>query len=405
MPALTYDPGDPALKVDPWSVYQRLREEAPVLFAKSTSVGAEDFTGDFYVLSRYDDVAMGLRDKVRFSSRIRQGDFLDLPAMVNRDAPDHTRLRSITNRAFGPRALGPLTGWMEQVIDGLVEELLSVPQVEFVDQFSTAVPLRVVGTMLGIPLDRKKDIQCWSESVLELAAVLGGTDPDRCPGFYDNFLGLVDFMDGQVTARAGCPARGDILSDLVRREASGEVTPMGWSYIAAGQDTTMNLISGGLHMMLTEPELAERLIADPSRTEDFIEEYLRFYSPSQYVYRVATTDVALHGVLIPAGSNVNLVLGSANRDPRMFPDPDVFDLDRPNADEHLGFGAGPHFCPGTALGRLMAGIAFRALYPHLDRLSLDPDDPARMRTRPGAFGLEHMGILVSQDTPVLAGKP
>ncbi len=398
-----YDPADPALRVNPWPFYQRLRDEAPVLLTTPTAADAEDF----YVLSRYDDVAMALRDKKRFSSHIRRGDFLDLPIMVNRDAPDHTRLRRITNRALGPRVLGPLTEWVQQVVDGLVGELLGMPQVEFVEQFTTALPLRVVGGMLGVPLERKAEIQRWSEAALELAAVVGGTDPDLVPGFFEDFMALVDFIDVLATERVGCPHRGDILSDLVSREAAGEVSHdevvgLGWNYIAAGQDTTMNLIGGGMHMLLTDPLLAERLTAEPENTDDFMEEYLRLHSPTQFVLRRVNEDVELHGVVMPAGSFVHLLVGSANRDPRMFPDPDVFDLDRPNSGEHLAFGAGAHFCPGTALGRLIAGLAFRALYPHLSRLSLDPERPPRLRTRPGAYGIEHMGLLVSHDTPALA---
>jgi cytochrome P450 len=406
--ALAYNPGDPELKVSPWTFYERIREEAPVLLSPAPVPGEDDF----YVVSRYDDVAMVLRDKVRFSSHIADsvvsGEFLDPPAMINRDAPDHTRLRRVTNRSFGARALAPLTGKIQQVVSELVEELLSQPEVEFVEQFTTELPLRVIGgLMLGIPLERKAEIQRWSEAVLETAGLIVGGDPDLVPGCVEDFLALINFIDEQATRRVGCPHRGDVLSELVDREASGElshdeVVGLGWSYIAAGQDTTMNLLAGGLQILLTDPLLAERLTAEPERTEDFIEEYLRLYSPTQSVFRRLAEDVEMHGVVMPARSFVYVLVGSANRDPRVFPDPDVFDLDRPNSADHLAFGAGAHFCPGAVLGKMLGGLAFRALYPHLSRLSLDPERPPRMRTKPGAFGIEHMGILVSQDIPVLA---
>ncbi len=397
MPAIVYDPADPVHRANPWPLYQLLRDEAPVLLTSARAADGEDF----YVLSRYDDVAMTLRDKKQFSSHIRRGDFLDLPIMVNRDAPDHTRLRRITNRAFGPRVLTTLTDWVQGVVDGLVEELLRESRVEFVEQFTTALPLRVVGGMLGFPLERKADMQRWSQAVVEVFAVAGGTDPDLVPGFFEDFMALVDFIDTLAGERVGCPHRGDILSDLVAREAAGEVNHdemvgLGWSYVAAGQETTMNLIGGGMEMLLRDRTLAQRLTADPGRTDDFMDEYLRLYSPTQWVLRRAKQDVRLHGVVIPEGSLVHVLLGSANRDPRMFPDPDVFDLDRPNKDEHMAFGAGPHFCPGAVLGRLFAGLAFRSLYPHLHRLSLDPARPPRLRTRPGTYGIEHMGVLVSR---------
>ncbi len=404
MPAIVYDPADPAHRANPWPLYQILRDEAPVL---RTAAGAAD-APDFYVLSRYDDVAMALRDRTRFSSYIRRGDFLDLPVMVNRDAPDHTRLRRITNRALGPRVLAAKTGWMQAVVDELVGELLREPSVEFVEHFSTALPLRVVGGMLGFPVERKAEMQRWSQAVVEVFAVAGGTDPGLVPGFLDDFMALVDFIDQLARQRAGCPARGDILGDLVAREAAGELSHdemvgLAWSYVAAGQETTMNLLSGGMRILLDDPPLAARLTSDPDRTDDFMEEYLRLYSPTQWVLRRACQDVELHGTVIPAGALVHLLLGAANRDPRKFADPDVFDLDRPDKDEHMAFGGGPHFCPGAVVGKLFAGLAFRSLYPHLPRFSLDPARPPRLRTRPGTYGIESMGVLIRQAQTTTTG--
>jgi cytochrome P450 len=406
MPSRTYIPGDPALKIEPWPIYRRLRDEEPVMFGAGAVPGAEDF----YVVSRYDDIATLLRDKGRISAHVVNraiGSLLDLPAMVNRDAPDHTRLRRVTNRALGPRAVAELPARIQELIDELMAGILSKPEVEFVDAFTTELPMRLVGEMLGIPLDRKNEIRRWSEAFLEMGTVIGGGDPDLVPGCTEDFLSLVNFIDEQASGRMGCPHRGDLLSDMVSREAAGElshdeVVALGWSFIAAGKDTTMYLLGGGLQMLLTDQPLAQRLIAEPERTEDFIDEYLRFNSPTQLVLRRPKEDIELHGVVIPAGSLVHMLVGSANRDPRKFPDPDVFDIDRPNAADHLAFGAGPHFCPGSVLSRILAGLSFRALYPHLSRLSLDPERPPRMRIKSGAFGVDHMTVLVSQDMPALA---
>ena len=399
---LLYDPADPAHRVEPWPLYARMRDEAPVLLASAAAEDAEDY----YVLTRYEDVGTALRDKNRFSSHIRRGDFLDLPVMVNRDAPDHTRLRRITNRAFGPRVLAGVEEWVRSVVADLVEELLAERRVEFVEQFTTALPLRVVGGMLGFPLERKADMQRWSQAVVEVFAVAGGTDPDIVPGFFEDFMALVDYIDVLAAERVGGPHRGDILSDLVAREEGEEITHdelvgLGWSYIAAGQETTMNLLGGGMQILLSDPAMAKRLAAEPERTDDFMEEYLRLYSPTQWVLRRTKEDVEMHGVVMPAGSLVHVLLGSANRDPRKFPDPDIFDLERQNKDDHMAFGAGPHFCPGAVLGKMFAGHAFRALYPHLHRFSIDPAAAPRLRTRPGTYGIEHMGVLVEPATAVV----
>jgi cytochrome P450 len=400
LPAIGYDPHDAATRTNPWPLYQLLRDEAPVLHMAPNGADGEEF----YVLSRYDDVVMALRDNKRFSSHIRRGDFLDMPVLVNRDAPDHTRLRRVTNRALGPRVINPLTEWLQSVVDDLIKELLQEPEVEFVDRFTSTLPIRVVGGMLGFPPDRKADMMRWSRAVFEVFAVAGGTDPEQFPGFYEDFMALVNCVDQLASERVGCPHRGDILSDLAARESSGDVSHdelvgLGWSMLAAGSETTMYLLSGCMEMLLRDRALAERLTADPDRTEDLMNEYLRLYSPQQWVIRRANADIELHGTVIPEGSIVHLVLGAANRDPRQFPDPDVFDLDRPNKDDHMAFGGGRHFCPGSSLAQMVAGLAFRSLYQHLGRFSLDSTRPPRLRSGgPGNYGIEHMGVLISTPT-------
>lgn len=172
---------------------------------------------------------------------------------------------------------------------------------------------------------------------------------------------------------------------------------LGWSYVAAGMETTMNLLGGGVRIMLDDRDMAAALTAHPELTEDFIDEYLRMYTPTPWLLRRAEVDVELHGTVIPSGSLTHVLLAAANRDPRKFPDPDVFDLDRPNKEDHMAFGAGPHFCPGAVLGKVLAGKTFRALYPHLGRMSIDPARPARLRTRPGTFGIEYMGVLIEPE--------
>lgn len=404
MPPIVYHPNDLQARTNPWPVYQRLRDEAPVALMPANGPDGHDF----YVISRYEDAAMALRDSRRFSSHMRRGDFLDMPVLLNRDAPDHTKLRRIINRALGPRTLAPHAAWLQGIVDDLVAELLEQPRVEFVDQFTTTLPLRVVGTLLGFPLDRKADLLRWSRAVAGVFAVAGGTDPDEVAGFYEDFMELVTFIDQLAAERAGSPDRGDILSDLARRESAGEVdrdevVGLGWSIIIAGSDTAANLLAGGTELLIRDQALAARLAAGPERTDDFMEEFLRLYSPQQWVARRVNEDVTLHGVTMPEGSIVHIVLGSANRDPRKFANPDVFDMDRPNIDDHMAFGGGRHFCPGAALGREFSGVAFRSLYPHVSRFSLDPAQPPRLRTGPGNYGIEHMDIRIGQPEPAIAG--
>jgi cytochrome P450 len=395
-PAINIDLSDMEYRLNPWPIYERLREESPVHHIPG---GMWDGS-DFYVVSRYDDVALALRDKKRFSSHIRRGDYLDLPILVNRDAPEHTRLRHVTNHAFSARLVRTLGDYVQDIVDGLIAELLAERQVEYVEAFTTALPLRVVGGMLGIPLDRKADLRRWSQAVTEAFAVAGGMDPALAPGFFEDFMEFGNYMEYLAGQRAGKPSRDDIMGSMVDKLNAGdlnrdELVGLGWSFVAAGHETTMNLLGGGTRMLLENPSLAELLTAEPDRTEDFMDEYLRLFSPTQWVLRRPTEDITLHDVVIPADELIHVLIGSANRDPRQFPNPDVFDLDRENKEDHMAFGGGPHFCPGSALARLFVGRAFRSLYPHLGRLSLDPDNPPRLRTRQGAYGIAEMGLLIN----------
>jgi cytochrome P450 len=392
----TIDLTDREYRLNPWPLYRRLRDTEPVHYAPG---GTWDGL-DFYALSRYADVSLALRDKALFSSHIRRDDFLNLPMLVNRDAPEHTRLRRMANRSFNARLVRTLDTWVQQIIDDLIAEVLAADRVEFVEAFTTALPLRVVGGMLGIPLDRKADLRRWSSAVMDAFAVAAGMNPDEVPGFFEDLIEFGNYMGDLAQERRGKPNREDILGELVEQHEAGdmtrdELTTMAWSFVAAGHETTMNLLGGGIHMLLTDAALAARLTGEPDRTRDFAEEYLRLFSPTQWLLRRAAADVELHGVRIPAGGLVHVLIGSANRDPRTFADPDAFDLDRANKTEHLAFGAGPHFCPGAALSRLLAEQAFRSFYPHLHRLALDTDSPPQLRTRQGSYGIARMDLIIA----------
>lgn len=393
---IAIDLTDVTYRTDPWSLYERLREEAPI---HHVAEGAWDGT-DFYMYSRYDDVAEALRNKQLYSSQIRRSDYLNLPMLVNRDAPEHTRLRHMTNQAFNARLVRTLGDWVQDIVDKLIVDVLSQPKVEFVEAYTTELPLRVIGGMLGIPLDRKESLRRWSGAVMNMFAVAAGMDPDEAPGFFEDLVEFGNYMGELAQSRVGRPNRGDILGELVSQHQDGnlsrdELVTMAWSFVAAGHETTMNLLGGGFKMLVDNPELTAVLRAAPDRTQDFIEEYLRFYAPTQWLLRRTRENIVRHGVAIPRGALIHVLLGSANRDPRRFDRPDVFNIDRPGNNAHMAFGAGPHFCPGAALSRLLADRSFRAFYNCVDRFSIDPTDPPRLRTRQGSYGLASMPLIVS----------
>ncbi|MFI6996219.1 cytochrome P450 [Nocardia sp. NPDC050175] len=389
------DLASPEYRLSPWDIYRRLRDEHPAYYMPGGSWDGEDL----YVLSRYEDVGFALKDKTQFSSQIQQDNYMNLPMLVNRDAPEHTRLRHSTNRAFNARLVRQLSGWVRTLVDELLTELYRHDSVEFVDAYSTALPLRVVGGMLGVPLDRKADLRRWSQAVMNSFAVSAGLDPDKVPGFFEDIVEFSNYMEELAHDRRGKPNRGDILGELVEEHESGaltrdEMVTMAWSFIAAGHETTMNLLGGGIELLLRDPGLAAELRADPSKTAAFIEEYLRLNSPTQWLLRRTATEVTLHDTTIPAGALIHVVLGAANRDPRQFANPDELDLTRPNVNRHFAFGAGTHFCPGAALSRLLAETTFTAFLPVLDRFSLDVERPAQLRKQQGSYGFSQMWMKV-----------
>ena len=395
MTTLTIDLASPEYRLNPWGLYQRLRDDHPVHYVPSGTHDGEDI----YILSRYDDVGLALKDKALFSSQIQRDNYMNLPMLVNRDAPEHTRLRHSTNRAFNARLVRQLGNWVQEIVNDLISDLLKRDTVEFVDLYSTALPLRVVGGMLGVPLDRKADLRRWSQAVMNSFAVSAGLDPDSVPGFFEDIMEFSNYMEELAHERRGKPNRGDILGELVEEQESGaltrdELVTMAWSFIAAGHETTMNLLGGGIEMLIRRKELAEELRSAPERTGAYIEEYLRLYSPTQWLLRRTAAEVTLHDVVIPEGALVHVVLGAANRDPRQFGHPDDLDLDRTNVNRHFAFGAGPHFCPGSALSRLLAEVTFTSFYPILGQFSFDPDRPPQLRRQQGSYGFAEMYLNV-----------
>ncbi|MFI6224425.1 cytochrome P450 [Nocardia salmonicida] len=398
MTALTIDLADPEYRLNPWPKYAALRDAPVHHLPEATWDGY-----DLYVLARYREVSEALRDKNSYSSHIHRDGMMNVPMLVNRDAPEHTRLRRMANRGFGAKMVRTLGDWVHEVVAEVVAEVLAQDRVEFVEAFTTALPLRVVGGMLGIPLDRKSELRRWSQGVMDGFAVAAGMDPDLAPGYYEDVLEFSNYMDELAQERRGQENRGDILGELVAQEESGEMTrdelvTMAWSFIAAGHETTMNLLGGGFKMLLEDDDLARRLTENPEDTQDFIDEFLRLYSPTQWLLRRAAQPLRIGEVDIPEGGLIHVVIGSANRDESRFPDAAVLDLNRANKRDHLAFGAGAHFCPGSSLSRLLAEEAFRALYPVLPRFSLDPADPPRLRTRQGSFGYSYLPVRVEQGT-------
>ena len=378
---LQYDPFVTA-GGDPYALYERLREEAPVYWAEATGA---------FVFSQYEDVAAALADTDTFSSDAMRGVLMGAPTgtgeerlprseasgmLVAVDPPHHSELRRIVSRGFTPRKMA---AWHEE-IDGIVRLLLdrAAPGEPFdvVDGLASRLPVRVITQMVGADAEEADRFRAWADamtSVMSGSARTTGIQPDQAVAMME----LAADLGSRIDERAEDP-RDDLLTTLVRAQGEAvlsreEAVGFAALLLFAGTETSTNLIGNAVAALLAHPAEIDRVRADPSadRINQVIEETLRWDPPVQYVFRRTTRPVERHGVTMPTDSNVTLLLGSANRDPRRWgDDAAAFDPDR-DTSGHVAFGFGPHFCLGAALARAETAAALRHLVPRLDGGELD----------------------------------
>ena len=393
--ATDYDPLSPAWHGDPYPCYRALRDTAPVQWSASTGA---------FCVSRYDDVMFVLRNPEIFSSRamftflMNQGHedrpplswpmvrflahfvlrarlnpfaFATARNLIAEDGESHTAMRAIVNRGFTPRRIAAWEERAQQLTADAMAKLRAGGSFDLVEDLAIPLPVTVIAEMLGVEPARRRDFKRWSDTIIFYATGPGRAEP-FAPRFTETMVELISYLKRVAKQRKAEPA--DDLVSLIVAEQEGEtaltireVIQFVTLLLAAGNETTTNLIGNAVSALLDHPGELARLAADPSLLPDAVEEAVRFDSPVQVVFRTATQDVELAGVRIPKGAYVAPLLGSANRDERRFPDPDRFDVAR-GPQGHVGFGFGKHFCLGASLARLEARVALAALAPELLRL-------------------------------------
>jgi cytochrome P450 len=399
-PELSLDPKAPANVQDPFPLYAWLRDHEPLHWSQSLRA---------WMVTRYDDVLELLNRPRRFSSdRFRRVDprfasrrpvvravteVLD-DWLVFRDPPDHTRLRALLQKTFTPRELERRRPRIEAVIDGLLDAAASRGGMDFIRDFAFPLPALVIALLLGLPGEDIEAIKRWSD---RLAAYLGGAVDER-----DNFAeasagvaALVDYFRARLRDLARRPG-DDLMSLMLRAEHEGrrlspdEVVSNCVLLLFAGHETTTNLLGNGLFHLLRHPDALRTVAAAPSRIGPAVEELLRYDGPVPATTKVATEDFEWHGRHVREGELVLPFLSAANRDPRWFSHPDVLDPGR-QANRHLAFGFGIHFCLGAPLARLEAGLAFGRLLGRFRGLATTGPAP---RFRPMIFlrGLESLPL-------------
>jgi pimeloyl-[acyl-carrier protein] synthase len=287
------------------------------------------------------------------------------------DPPDHTRLRRLVNKAFTPRVAESLRPRVMGLVDELLDAVASRREMELVHDLAYPLPVIVIAALLGVPSEDRDRFKEWSDTLTALLDPLQanrGLEP--CQRAYEE---LTVYMRGVFEARRREP-RDDLISALVAVEEQGEkldetdLQALVMLILGAGHETTTNLIANAVLALLRHPAERRRLQDDPALIATAVEEFLRYDSPVQATDRVALEDCEIGGRPFRAGSTALMLLGSANRDPARFADPDRLDLGRTDND-HLSFGHGIHFCLGAALARVEAQVAVNALlarFPDLD---------------------------------------
>jgi cytochrome P450 PksS len=377
-------------KADPYLVYARLRDEAPVY--RTTRAGRQTA----WLVTRYDDALAVLKDerlsKDRLAGTAKRQMHIPFVSdrmrplamnMLDRDGADHRRLRALVQQAFTPRLVEQLRGRVQELCDELLDAMPPDGRMDLLQTYALPLPVTIIAEMLGIPPADRRRFVAWSNHIV---AVSSGADLVR--GLPQVIL-FMRYLRRLIAERRAEP-RDDLVSALVRAEEAGDVLSedellaMVFLLLVAGYETTVNLIASGTLALLQHPEQCERLRADPELAKSAVEELLRFTSPvDMATERYTRAELTLGEVTIPAGEMVLAVLGSANRDERQFADPDTLDLARePN--RHLAFGQGIHYCVGAPLARIEGQIALTTLLDRLPNLRLAVE-PGELRWRRGLF--------------------
>jgi cytochrome P450 len=378
-------------RADPYPKYRELRDHAPLHHSADS---------DSWTVSRYDDVVAVLKNTEVFSSKTRGGQMesalndLSLAAklqllarfvsrmratpwtlrrsrmLIQEDGAVHLRMRDLVNRGFTPRRIQRLAPRIRELVAGCLAELGRKPEFDLVCELNIPLPVTVIAEMLGVEPGKRHVFKHWSDAIIAGATGSGLANP-LDSGVLEAMGELRAYLRPIVRERRRRPA-DDLISVLVAAEVDGaglgdyEIFLFVLLLLVAGNETTTNLLGNAVDALLAHPEQLARVVAEPALVPALVEETLRFDGPVQFVTRRTTRDFALHGQTIPADSQVVVLLGSANRDERRFPDPDRFDLAR-DARGHVAFGFGAHFCLGASLARLEATAALEALVPELPR--------------------------------------
>ncbi|MEJ5254999.1 MAG: cytochrome P450 [Acidimicrobiales bacterium] len=371
---IDFNPYSHEVHDDPFPFYERLREEAPVY---------ENHQLGFYALSRYDDVLAALHDHETFCNR--HGITLEpkspLPMMLTMDPPEHTAMRRLVSRVFTPRRVADLEPSIRALSTRYLDPIAGEGHCDLITDYSARLPMDVISTMLGVPPTDQDLLRGWTDDMIHREE----GQPDVTELGVEAATNLYGYLCEMVTAKRARPG-DDLTSALLEASLDGrkltdrDVVGFLLLLVIAGNETTTKLIGNAVYWLWRNPDERRKLLDDPSRIPDAVEETLRYEGSTQLTARTLTRDLELHGVTMCEGRKVLLLLGSANRDPRVWDRPDVFDIDREGLNRHLAFGHGIHVCLGAALARLETRIALEHIHQRLLDYEVDEDGIERVHS-------------------------
>ncbi|MDQ2650626.1 MAG: cytochrome P450 [Actinomycetota bacterium] len=388
-----FDPYDVTINADPYPVYERLREEAPTYFNERH---------EFWALSRYEDVEKALVNWPVFTST--HSDILDiikaditLPGgvIMFEDPPVHAMHRGLMSRVFTPRRMAALEDQIRAFCVGALDPLVGSGGFDIIDELARVMPMRVIGMLLGIPEEDQVAVRNRTDNNLR-------TEPGQPMKIQEDKVASGELFVEYIEWRSQHPA-DDLMTHLLNAEfedETGERRTLTRSEVltytsviaGAGNETTGRLIGWLAKVLAEHPDQRRQVVEDRSLIPRVIDETLRFEPTGHSTARYTLQDIELNGVTIPAGSAILLIAASANRDPRRYPDPDVYDIHREDI-QHLTFGFGLHFCLGASLARLEGRVALDELLNRFPEWDIDYDNISLAPTST-VRGWEHLPLIL-----------
>lgn len=358
-----FNPLSSELRANPLPQYEKLRRKDPVHRMRIS---------DGWILTRYEDIDMVLRDHRRFGNLGRDFGYLPYTSMLDLDPPEHTKVRGLVAHGFTLRAVNSLEPRIAKMVDELLDEVAGKPRFDLIQDIAFPLPITVIAELLGVPPEDRDQFREWSEVVaLDVDPLL---DSQQIRDLQRTVEELFDYLEAIAEDRRRRP-QDDLVTALVNAEEGGERLSREDLLInivlvlVAGNETTRNLIGNGTLALLRNPDQLERLRDDSSLLDSAIDEMLRYDSPVQLDSRIAREPVEIGGKRIEPGQRVLCALGAANHDPEVFPDPERFDVGRAPRN-HLSFGRGIHYCLGAPLAKLEARVAFAGLLSRFESFRL-----------------------------------